>query len=32
MYRLVGVAPDLDLVCNIAAGGLHAEYTGTSPT
>jgi hypothetical protein len=26
VYRLAGVAPDLDLVCDIA-GGLHAEYT-----
>ena len=31
VYRLAGVAPDLDLVCDIA-GGLHAEYTAARMT
>ena len=31
VYRLAGVAPDLDLVCDIA-DGLHAEYTAARMT
>jgi len=31
VYRLAGVVPDLDLVCDIA-GGLHAEYSAARMT
>jgi hypothetical protein len=31
VYRLAGVAPDLDLVCGIA-DGLHVEYTAARMT